>query len=209
MARLMNVMMGGLLVLSVVACGEKGKEPPPDKAKMQNTTPTDPDADPSDSKPAASTPAPAAGAVAWGKIESRSGSTLTGEVTFTAGEGGKVEVKLTVEGATPGDHAVHVHEKGDCSDPEGKSAGGHFNPKGMDHGNPTGEKHHPGDFGNLTAGADGKGTLTLTVDSLTVDSGEVGVIGKAVIVHEKADDFMTQPTGNAGGRQGCAVIAAK
>jgi Cu-Zn family superoxide dismutase len=151
---------------------------------------------------------PAAGPKAGGTIESRSGSTLTGDVTFTQ-NGDKVDVVVKVSGATPGDHAVHVHETGDCSAPDAKSAGGHFNPNGMQHGAPTAEMHHPGDFGNLTVGADGTGTLTISAPMLTVTEGPMSVIGKAVIVHEKVDDFTTQPTGNAGGRQGCAVISAK
>jgi superoxide dismutase, Cu-Zn family len=151
-------------------------------------------------------PTPIPGAV--GAIESRSGSTLIGEVSFTQ-NGDKVDVMIKVSGATPGEHAVHIHEKGDCSAPDAKSAGGHFNPNGVDHGNPTGDKHHPGDFGNLTIGADGSGTLNISAELLTIADGPLSVVGKALIVHEKPDDFTTQPTGNAGGRQGCAVIVAK
>jgi Cu-Zn family superoxide dismutase len=115
-------------------------------------------------------------------------------------------VTIRIEGASPGDHAVHVHEKGDCSAPDASSAGGHFNPAGAPHGDHGSAQKHPGDFGNLRVGADGKGELTLDVGSITLDSGPVGVLGRAVIVHEKADDF-GQPTGNAGGRQACAVLS--
>ena len=151
-------------------------------------------------------PTPTPNAV--GALESRSGSTLVGEVSFTQ-NGEKLDVLIKVSGATPGEHAVHVHETGDCSAPDAKSAGGHFNPDKMEHGAPTADKRHPGDFGNLTVGADGTGTLALSAGILTIADGPMSVVGKALIVHEKADDFTTQPTGNAGGRQGCAVISAK
>lgn len=140
-------------------------------------------------------------------IEARSKSDLTGTATFTRLKGGKVHVVVHVEHVAPGLHGVHIHEKGDCSDPEGKSAGGHFNPAGVAHGGPTAATHHPGDFGNITVGADGTGTLELDTDSISLKPGaKNSVIGKAIIVHEKEDDLKTQPTGNAGGRIGCGVI---
>src|SRR5438132_1144659 len=100
-------------------------------------------------------------------VESKSGSTLTGKATFTE-KGKEVVFKLEVEKATPGDHAVHIHEKGDCSSPDGKSAGGHWNPGAQPHGQWAHDGHHLGDIGNLTVGADGKGTLTLTTDKWSV-----------------------------------------
>ena len=145
---------------------------------------------------------------AGGKIESRSGSKVTGDVLFVQGADGKVAVTVHVAGAAPGDHGVHLHEKGDCSAPDAASAGGHFNPAGQAHGAPTSAHHHAGDFGNIHVGADGTGTLTLTSSDLSVAPGPNSVVGHGLIVHEKADDMMTQPTGNAGGRQGCAVISA-
>lgn len=153
------------------------------------------------------TPAAPAPVQAKGVIESRSGSTVTGEVRFTAQADGKVAVDVKIKGATPGDHGLHLHEKGDCSAPDATSAGGHFNPAGANHGAPGSAAHHAGDFGNLTVGADGTGSLSLVVDGITVDDGPSGVVGRALIFHEKTDDLATQPTGNAGARQGCAVIA--
>lgn len=146
---------------------------------------------------------------AGGKIESKSGSKVTGDVELAQGTDGKVTVTVHVENATPGDHGVHLHEKGDCSAADASSAGGHFNPAGDQHGSPTGVHHHAGDFGNVKVGADGKGTLSLTVTGLTIDNGPTGVLGKSLVVHEKADDMATQPSGNSGARQGCAVIAAQ
>lgn len=142
-------------------------------------------------------------------IASKSDSHLTGKATFEA-EKGKVTLKVEIAGAEPGTHAVHLHEKGDCSAADGSSAGGHWNPTHVDHGKWAASPFHHGDIGNVEVGADGKGTLTLTTDLWTIGGApETDVVGKAVIVHAKADDFTTQPTGNAGGRVGCGVVALK
>src|SRR5262249_42892063 len=146
--------------------------------------------------------APSAKAV----LEARSGSTVTGSATFTEVPGGGVKAVVHVEKAPPGTHGLHVHEKGDCSDPEAKAAGGHFNPTSMDHAGPMDEKHHAGDLGNIEVKADGTGDLEITSKMLTVKEGPNSVVGKAVIFHEKADDLKTQPTGNAGGRLACGVV---
>jgi Cu-Zn family superoxide dismutase len=130
---------------------------------------------------------------------------VTGTVTFKQVEGG-VEVVANVENLEPGDHAYHVHEQGDCSAPDASSAGGHFNPLGHEHGAPDAEQHHAGDFGNLTADANGKATKTFVMKGITLDDQAISIVGKGFIVHEKADDFTTQPTGNAGGRVACGVI---
>ena len=144
------------------------------------------------------------GATAAADIQGKDG--LTGRATFTQKEGGKVQVHVEVKGAPPGDHGVHVHEKGDCSDAEFKSAGGHFNPHQTAHGGPTSTPRHPGDFGNMAVGADGTGVVDLETEMLTVGGGSLSVVGKSIIFHAGTDDLTTQPTGNAGGRLGCGVI---
>ncbi len=139
-------------------------------------------------------------------IESKSDSHVTGKATFHA-ENGKVTLTIEIEGAEPGTHAVHLHDKGDCTAPDGASAGGHWNPSHEDHGKWATAHFHRGDIGNVEVGADGKGTLTLTTDLWTIGGApETDVVGRAIIVHAKADDFTTQPTGNAGGRFGCGVV---
>lgn len=138
-------------------------------------------------------------------LESRSGSSVKGTVTFEAVAGG-VKVTADVEGLTPGDHGFHVHEKGDCSAPDATSAGGHFNPGGHPHAAPDAAQRHVGDLGNLTAGADGKASKSFVVQGVSLGDDAASIVGKGLIVHEKADDFSTQPTGNAGGRVACAVI---
>ncbi len=133
-------------------------------------------------------------------------SAVTGEIQFYDTPKG-LKVLAHVEGAPPGMHGIHIHEKGDCGD-SGNAAGGHFNPKGLPHGDAVkdGVEHvHAGDLGNIEIGADGKGDLEKIVAGLTAAPGEFSVIGRSVIVHEKVDDF-GQPTGNAGGRIGCAEI---
>jgi superoxide dismutase, Cu-Zn family len=139
-------------------------------------------------------------------LEARSGSTVTGWATFTEQEGGDVKVVVHVEKAPPGMHGLHVHEIGDCSDPEAKSAGGHFNPTKMDHAGPMDAKHHAGDLGNIEVRADGTGDLEVVSKMLGLTDGPNNAMGRSVIFHEKADDLKTQPTGNAGGRLACGVI---
>ena len=153
----------------------------------------------------ASSAAAAAAPSAKATIEAKSGSTVTGTATFTELPAG-VRVQVHIENAPPGTHGLHVHEKGDCSDPEAKSAGGHSNPGGMPHAGPMADQRHAGDLGNIEIGANGKGDLDLRTTLLTVKPGPNSVVGRAVIFHEKADDLATQPTGNAGGRLACGVV---
>jgi Cu-Zn family superoxide dismutase len=132
------------------------------------------------------------------------GNSVSGTVTFTA-SGNQVKVVADITGLTPGKHGFHIHEFGDCSDPKAASAGGHFNPGHKQHGAPDTSERHAGDLGNIDADASGKAHLEWT-DSVMKLSGSDSIIGHAVIVHEKADDLKTQPTGDAGGRLACGVI---
>jgi Cu-Zn family superoxide dismutase len=134
-------------------------------------------------------------------------SKVSGIVTFAAVKGG-VRVVAHISGLAPGKHGFHIHEYGDCSSDNGLSAGGHFNPANMPHSMPANEKRHVGDLGNITAGSDGKAELDY-VDPMLAFSGENSIIGRGVIVHEKEDDFKTQPTGDAGGRLACGVIGVR
>jgi len=143
--------------------------------------------------------------VAEGKVVSKSGSSLHGWVSFTEEPGGAL-VWLEVEDAPPGWHAVHVHEVGDCSSEDGKSAGGHFNPMGVAHGAPHAAVHHAGDLGNMFVDEDGNGLHVLFAPGLTVAEGDHSVVGRAIIIHAGADDLVSQPTGAAGGRIGCGEI---
>lgn len=154
----------------------------------------------------ASSPTASGGPKARATIESKSGSTVRGSATFVELSTGGVRAQVHIEKAPPGVHGLHIHEKGDCSDPEAKSAGGHFNPTGMPHAGPKELKRHAGDLGNIEIQANGTGDLELTSDLLTVRPGPNSLVGRSVVFHEKADDLTSQPTGNAGGRLGCGVI---
>ena len=151
---------------------------------------------------------PPAGPRATAVIEGRSGNSLSGTAAFTQ-NGDTVHVVVDVANAPEGVHAVHLHEKGDCSAPDATSAGGHFNPMKMEHGSPDAPAHHAGDFGNMTVGGEGHGHLELDSTMLTVTPGDHSVAGHAIVVHAKEDDMHTQPTGNAGARIGCGVVEQK
>ncbi|HVF70897.1 MAG TPA: superoxide dismutase family protein [Chthoniobacterales bacterium] len=138
------------------------------------------------------------------KLESKSGSKVTGTVTFTK-SGDDVQVVADIEGLTPGKHGFHIHEKGDCSAPDAASAGAHFNPAQHKHGGVTGERHD-GDLGNLVADASGKAHLDWK-GKMSL-SGANSIIGKSVVVHEKEDDLKTDPSGNSGARLACGAIEA-
>jgi superoxide dismutase, Cu-Zn family len=151
---------------------------------------------------AATSPGPTATA----KLESRSGSTVNGTVTFTQ-VGDMVRINGVVDGHTAGMKGWHIHEKGDCSDPKADSAGNHFNPRGHKHGAPTDAVRHAGDLGNLVFNERGSATIEMTVSGISVSKDKPdGIIGRAVIIHMQEDDLKTDPTGNAGGRAACGVI---
>jgi Cu-Zn family superoxide dismutase len=157
----------------------------------------------------AQAPAPAAGAApakATAKLNPTANQTARGEVTFTAGPDG-VRVVGSFSGLVFGEHGFHVHEKGDCSAPDATSAGGHFNPGAKPHAAREAAARHAGDLGNLKADPYGLARVDFVDKTLSL-SGPESIVGKAVIIHEKADDFTTQPTGNAGARQACGVIEA-
>ena len=144
-------------------------------------------------------------------MEPASGSNVSGEVNFTERENGKVRIELKVENLPPGEHAVHLHENGDCSAADASSAGGHWNPTMKPHGKRgEGTAFHKGDIDNMKVGDDGKGTLTMTVEGWSIGGADsTNIIGKSVIIHDKADDFTSQPAGNAGSRVSCGVIKAE
>lgn len=139
-------------------------------------------------------------------IGSASGSDLTGIAVFTQ-NGDKITLVVEVENTSPGVHAVHIHEKGDCSAADGTSAGGHWNPTNVAHGAWGEGEFHLGDIGNMTVGEDGTGRIALTTDLWEIGTGSnVDVVGRGIIVHADPDDFTSQPTGAAGARIGCGAI---
>ncbi len=139
------------------------------------------------------------------KLESKSGSKATGTVTFTKHRDG-IKIIANLSGVAPGSHGFHIHEKGDCSATDAASAGGHFNPGAAVHAGPTADDRHAGDLGNIEIKKDGSGVLNIIVKDPKGFNAWADLAGKAVILHEKADDLKTQPTGDAGKRIACGVI---
>lgn len=129
------------------------------------------------------------------------GNSASGVVHFDAVEGG-VQVSGEIAGISPGLHGFHIHQYGDCSAANGTSAGGHYNPAGVDHAGPEAEVSHMGDLGNIEANAEGVATF----DALFPAVDMAMITGRGLIVHAGEDDLVSQPTGAAGARLGCGVI---
>ena len=147
---------------------------------------------------------PVAKSEAVANLKATAGNSVSGSVSFVKTDKG-VHITAQLAGLTAGDHGFHIHEKGDCSSQDGKSAGGHFNPHKVNHGEPDAAIRHVGDLGNITADAGGNAKYD-RVDQLVSFDGTNSIIGKGIIVHAGADDLTTQPTGAAGARVACGVI---
>lgn len=141
-------------------------------------------------------------------LSPKSDSNVEGTINFTEKDG-KVIMVGTITGLEEGKHAIHIHEKADCSSADGKSSGGHWNPTAEPHGAWGDEAgYHKGDIGNFMTNADGRATITKTTDEWCIGCGDAtkDILGKAVIVHVGVDDLKSQPSGAAGARVGCAGI---
>lgn len=208
MTRSISVLCAALpFVLS--SCG--GSQPAAESGASAAESPpaASPVASSSESSAKAEAPAPAAEPKKLSfELEAKSGSKVTGKVTLTE-EASGVKLVLEIAGATPGDHGAHIHETPDCSAPDAKSAGSHYNPDKHQHGLPDAPEKHLGDLGNLVVGKDGKGTLEMSIPGANLKANDPhSFLGRAVIVHEKKDDG-GQPVGNAGGRIACAALVEK
>ena len=150
--------------------------------------------------------ATSAGLSASADLQPTKGNSTSGSVSFIQ-SGNQVLVSGEVRGLKPNaEHGFHVHEKGDCSSGDGMSTGGHFNPDGKDHGEHGRGAHHAGDLPSLKANANGVASFSFSLDTVSVGSGLADIVGRGLIVHRDPDDYMTQPTGNAGPRLACAVV---
>lgn len=183
--------MTGTILATLASCTTTTPAPPP-------ATSTPP---PAADRPAVSTAsgasitlAPASGSLVSGKLTA---SPITGGVRITGEIGG------LSRGST---HAIHIHEKGDCSAADATSAGGHFNPAQQAHGRAGSGPHHGGDMDNIVADANGVARVDVRALGVSLGGGATDIGGRAVVVHAMPDDYRTQPTGNAGGRIACGVI---
>jgi superoxide dismutase, Cu-Zn family len=123
-------------------------------------------------------------------------------------QGPGVELQLDLHDLAPGEHAIHFHQVPKCEAPDFKSAGGHFNPDGKKHGFDNPDGHHAGDMKNFTVGTDGKAKIKMEDADVTLKDGPHSLVssGAAVVIHAKADDYKTDPSGNSGDRVACGVI---
>jgi superoxide dismutase, Cu-Zn family len=151
---------------------------------------------------------PGGGPGAIASLKPTQGNSASATVNFRQEKSG-VLITAEAQGLVPGLHGFHIHEKGDCSAPDGTSAGGHFNPTGQPHGDPRKPEHHAGDIPMLEADANGNARLEARLEGLAIGSGPTDIVGRSVIIHAAPDDLHTQPTGNSGARVACGVIVAK
>lgn len=154
---------------------------------------------------AAATPAP----LATGTFATSSGA-AAGTATIVPQAGGNPVLHVKVSGLPAGVHGVHIHAVGQCEGPAFTTAGGHLNPAGHQHGKDNPAGMHLGDLPNMTVDAQGNGELTqaMPVDAATLRAQLFDADGAAVVVHAKADDYRTDPSGNSGDRIACAVLKA-
>ena len=142
------------------------------------------------------------------RLEPKSGSSAVGRIKFRE-ENGTVYMEMAVKGLEPGTHAVHIHEKADCSADDGTSSGGHWNPTFEPHGAWGDEAgFHRGDIGNFEADENGQAVFSFSTDlwCLGCDDESKNILGKAIIVHAGEDDLTSQPSGAAGARVSCGGI---
>jgi Cu-Zn family superoxide dismutase len=195
-----------LVVTAVLltACGQKEHTPPaadlppPAGDGPSVATTTEP-------QTTASAEATAGAAV---KLSPTQGNTANGALKITAAGTG-VKISGMVQGLKPdSEFGFHFHEKGDCSAPDATSAGAHFNPTSQNHGNPKAPPHHAGDMLNVKSDAQGVAEVDIDNHDVSLQSGQPNdILGKALVVHAKPDDYTTQPSGNSGDRIACGVIA--
>lgn len=191
MMKISNLWLVALLLAFAFGCKETKKEPEKDASEVEKTVEEEVKVE-----------------MVSFTMESKSGSEVSGKVTFEESEG-KVKMMAELSGLTPGEHAIHLHEKADCSSDDGKSTGGHWNPTAEPHGKWGAEEgFHRGDIGNFIADEEGNAKVEFSTDlwCLGCDDPNMNILGKAVIVHQGVDDFTSQPSGAAGARISCSGI---
>jgi Cu-Zn family superoxide dismutase len=190
-----KLLLSCAVTLALAACGRQST-PPADQAQAPAPA------------PAETEPPPASATV---QLAPTQGNSATGTLTLTAEGTDVVRLTGSLQGLPPNaEFGFHIHENGDCSAPDASSAGGHFNPANAEHGDPAGPTHHAGDMLNVKSDAQGMGTVDATASGVTLASAQPNdVLGKAVVLHAKPDDYKTQPSGASGDRIACGVIGGK
>ena len=200
-----SVLLMGLLLVFAVSCKKDKKETETDtETQVENTTEKEENNEKANDNSSYKNDERKVTV----RLESKSDSGVTGNVVFNQ-DSGVVTMIAVIGGLTEGSHAIHLHEKADCSSADGKSTGGHWNPTKEQHGKwGDAAGYHKGDIGNFTADANGNGTITFITSEWCIGCGDPNkdILGKAVIVHQGVDDFVSQPTGAAGGRVSCGGI---
>jgi Cu-Zn family superoxide dismutase len=192
-----NVGLAVVVALMLAACSREQPEGAPREPEPTTAAPAE-----------KATPAEAA-QEAVAQVAPTQGNTVTGSLALSSSPQG-VHITGAIQGLKPdAEFGFHIHEKGDCSAPDGSSAGGHFNPAQAQHGNPTSATHHAGDMVNIRSNGEGVAQVDTTAAGTTLHGDPTtDVVGKAIVVHEGPDDYATQPSGNSGKRVACGVIAA-
>lgn len=182
-----NLQVGCLLTVSLLAIGAvaESNQAGPSAAKRKSTTAREVDVPKQ----------------AVAVLLATQGNKTSGVITLEQRAEG-VHLSGTVHGLEPGKHGFHIHEYGDLRSPDGKSAGGHFNPAGVKHGSPDDREHHVGDLGNITAQSSGTAKVDIVAKGMKLHF----VIGRSIVVHSGEDDLKSQPSGDAGSRVAVGVI---
>jgi len=204
-----------IVVASVATgCGKKEDVAPPGSPASEAPAPAGDSPTVADATEPGTTP----GSSAVGETTSQAavqlaptrGNTANGGLKIAAAGTG-VHISGMVQGLKPdSEFGFHFHEKGDCSAPDATSAGAHFNPTNQQHGNPQGQAHHAGDMLNVKSDAQGVAEVSIDNADVTLQTGQPNdIVGKALVMHAKPDDYKTQPSGDSGDRIACGVIAVQ
>ena len=198
----MKAMYVAAIAWVLAACSQNSE--PPEGADAR----TNPDNPAPSAEPTNAPGQPPEGASA--QLAPTQGNETSGSLALAASAEG-VRITGALQGLKPdSEFGFHIHENGDCSAPDASSAGEHFNPGNKQHGNPAGAEHHAGDMVNVRSDSQGVATIDTTAKQVTVHEGQAtDVLGKAIVVHAKPDDYQTQPSGDSGDRIACGVITVE